>query len=257
MTWEQLAGGSAMGCQAGHHDHPTRTVEIVLNGPTLVPDYPPIPHRYACHWSMDVWDHREFMDQPGVYCTAQDETSHSIASQGIWEGYETLAALEILSEGDGVVVDVGAHVGWYTMLAASVGREVVAVESNPENVRLLESNTAGLPVDVVQGWVGVRTQPVTGGPRIRLLKADIEGLEREAVRVFTPLLEEGRIDWVMLELSPEFPGSDVPGIVSALEGFGYRTRLIPEKGTPVEKSVWLASDPVGPLTSQRTLLAGP
>ena len=93
---------------------------------------------------MEVWDHREFMGQHGVYCTAQDETSHSIASQGIWEGYETLAALEILTDpAGGIVVDLGAHVGWYTMLAASVGREVVAVESNPENVRLLERNTAG------------------------------------------------------------------------------------------------------------------
>ena len=48
---------------------------------------------------------------------------------GIWEGYETLAALEILTDpAGGIVVDLGAHVGWYTMLAASVGREVVAVD---------------------------------------------------------------------------------------------------------------------------------
>ena len=156
---------------------PPATVDITLDGPTLVPDYPHIPPRLACSWSMEVWDHRQFMDQPGVYCTAQDETSHSIASQGIWEGYETLAALEILERpGRGDRGGFGCACGLVhdARRSRSAGKSV-AVESNPENVRLLERNTAGLPVDVVQGWVGVRTQPIDDGPRVRLLRLTLKG----------------------------------------------------------------------------------
>jgi len=249
---------SAQRCEAGHNYHASRLVEISLGGQPAVPDFPPIPHEYACRWPMHVWDTDRYMGQTGIYCTGQDETSLSIASQGIWEGYETLTALEILQT-PGLVVDIGAQVGWYTMLAAYNGCPVVAVEADPENVRLLQANSAGLDVSVVHGWVGEQTAPWVDGPRIRLLKADIEGLEREAVRVIRPLLETQRVDWLLLELTPSFPGSNIPWIIETLNGYGYQTWLVPEKGTDVGDSAIGAAIPVGPddaLTGQRTLLAG-
>jgi hypothetical protein len=247
-------------CQAGHEHHQSKIVSVILDGQPAVPDLPEIPHEWACTWDMHVWDIDLYMGQTGIYCTGQDETSLSIASQGIWEGFETLAALEILQT-PGLVVDVGAQVGWYTMLAAVNGCDVIAVEADPENVRLLEKNTAQFEhVEIVHGWVGETTGPAYPEPT-RLLKVDIEGLEREAVRVFWPALVLHDIDWVMLELTPSFPRSDTGGIVARLHAADYETRLVPTKGEPVGRSVWDASTPITPgeavtLTEQRTLLAG-
>ena len=256
-------GPSFQRCQAGHKWHESKPVHIRLLGQPDVPDFPPIPHHLACAWDMRVWDTGRYMGQAGIYCTGQDETSHSITTQGIWEGYETLTALEILHAGDGLVVDIGAQVGWYTMLAAVNGNPVVAVEADPENVRLLRMNTGGLDVEVVHGWVGPASPTVESECRVRLIKADIEGLEREAVRVFRPMLEARRVDWLLLELTPSFPGSDVGGVVRALQDCGYGTWLVPTKGTEVGGSVLEVCHtlPVTPeeaagMSEQRTLLAG-
>jgi hypothetical protein len=166
-----------------------------------------------------------------------------------------------LNTGPGLVVDIGAQVGWYTMLAAVNGRRVVAVEADPENVRLLRVNTEGLDVEVVHGWVGPESPTVESG-HIRLLKADIEGLEREAVRVFRPMLEAGRVDWLLLELTPSFPGSDVAGVVRVLNDCGYGVWLVPTKGTDVGGSVlrMCHTSPVTPeeaagMSQQRNILA--
>jgi len=43
---------------------------------------------------------------------------------------------------DDIVVDIGAHIGRYTLRAASKASKVIAVEPDPSNFRLLESNVA-------------------------------------------------------------------------------------------------------------------
>lgn len=45
-------------------------------------------------------------------------------------------------EPNDVVVDVGAHIGRYTLMAATKASKVVAVEPDPSNFRLLETNVA-------------------------------------------------------------------------------------------------------------------
>ena len=47
-----------------------------------------------------------------------------------------------LEEATGVVVDAGAHVGLFSLLASTRARSVLAFEARPENVALLEENVA-------------------------------------------------------------------------------------------------------------------
>src|SRR5664279_1756690 len=60
----------------------------------------------------------------------------------VWEPEETNVILGLLHEGD-VFVDVGANIGYFTLLAShAVGRtgKVFAFEPGPGNVRLLRKN---------------------------------------------------------------------------------------------------------------------
>lgn len=77
--------------------------------------------------------------------------SESIAANGEWEPLETDLVRRIIAAlPTGVVpvfVDCGANLGWYSVLAASFGAEVVAFEPMPANADLLRFNltTNGLP----------------------------------------------------------------------------------------------------------------
>ena len=75
----------------------------------------------------------------------QDQyVSRRIRETGIWEPYETSLVQRLLRPGD-VFVDVGANIGYFSILAASiVGSQgaVFAFEPDPENCRLLRANSA-------------------------------------------------------------------------------------------------------------------
>jgi FkbM family methyltransferase len=70
--------------------------------------------------------------------------SRRIREEGVWEPYESRLILNFLRPGD-VFVDVGANIGYFSVLAASVvGEEgaVFAFEPDPDNFRLLQANAA-------------------------------------------------------------------------------------------------------------------
>jgi hypothetical protein len=83
---------------------------------------------------------------PGIAMEAdgRDLVSQSILVDGLWEPRLTEIIAKALPPG-GVFIDVGAHVGYYTLLASRrvgpAGR-VVAVEPNPETLLRLRRNIA-------------------------------------------------------------------------------------------------------------------
>lgn len=79
-----------------------------------------------------------------VHGEQDQHVSRRIREEGVWEPYETSLLLSLLQPGD-VFVDVGANIGYFSVLAASVVGEqgaVFAFEPDPENFRLLQHNIA-------------------------------------------------------------------------------------------------------------------
>ena len=73
-----------------------------------------------------------------------DSIGRVLAISGAWEPNLTAAFVRLLSPGD-VCVDIGAHIGYYTLLASRlVGRDghVYAFEPSPVNYRSLSANLA-------------------------------------------------------------------------------------------------------------------
>jgi FkbM family methyltransferase len=62
-----------------------------------------------------------------------------LSSDGFWEAWVTTWLMRQLKPGD-VFVDVGANVGYYTMLARSLGARVLAFEPNPRVASLLQKS---------------------------------------------------------------------------------------------------------------------
>ena len=175
-------------------------------------------------------DLAQFVDRT-IYCT------------GEWEPRETALIAEILRPGD-VFVDVGANIGYFTLLASSLvgpaGR-VIAVEANPRTFKLLEANVrlngcanvdlrhvaageasgfatlfereagnaGGDQVDFAgQGEPGAipveRLDALVSEQPVRLIKLDIEGAEAKALRGATGLLERGDAPDLVFEFTPKF-----------------------------------------------------
>ncbi len=68
--------------------------------------------------------------------------SRRLREQGIWEPYETALLLQILEPGS-VFVDVGANIGYFSLLAAALLQRpgaVFAFEPDAENFRLLQAS---------------------------------------------------------------------------------------------------------------------
>ena len=82
-----------------------------------------------------------------------------IAISGVWEPNLTAVFSRTLAPGD-VCIDVGAHIGYYTLLAASAvgsGGHVYAFEPSPANYRALRRNIA------LNGLANVTAQNVAVG----------------------------------------------------------------------------------------------
>ncbi len=155
------------------------------------------------------------------------------------------------------VVDVGANIGYFTMLSASIvgaTGQVLAVEPNPRNVRLLEASrrlngfaqvtvaqvaagretgilvlhaahsngTTSAPSADLEALLAAETVPalrlddlVQAGRPIGLIKVDVEGAEYNALLGGRGILERDR-PTIISEFSPGY----MPGI-SGIDGAGY------------------------------------
>jgi len=162
-----------------------------------------------------------------MYVDSRDESlSPHLIGHGLWEAWVTDAFMrQLASEPRGLVIDVGANVGWFSVLGAQAGRQVVAYEPDARCADLLaetartngweqrlrirraavgaESRVAllrGAPNNAGGAHIsdeGVPVDMVTldeelQGASVCLIKLDIEGYELAALRGAAGLLQHQR-----------------------------------------------------------------
>jgi len=152
-------------------------------------------------------------------------------------------------------IDVGANVGTYTVLAASLGAEVIAVEPAPDTAALLAENITLNGFDTVQvvkaaagravgttrfsqaldtvnhldplGPVDVEVVTVdslVGDRQVAGLKVDVEGFELDVLEGARHALATQRIHLIQLEwndASREATGVDRRPAAALLRDYGY------------------------------------
>ncbi|RMF16261.1 MAG: FkbM family methyltransferase [Alphaproteobacteria bacterium] len=79
-----------------------------------------------------------------MLCRSDDAVQSRILYFGVWEPHVSAVIASRLGPGD-LFVDVGANVGYYSLLAAAHGAEVVAIEASPSIHADLEANIARNP----------------------------------------------------------------------------------------------------------------
>lgn len=171
------------------------------------------------------------------------------------------------------VLDLGAHIGTFTLAAAKLGCEVIAVEASPENARLLRasvekngfsrvrviqaavSDHAGMVPFSSYGPFGHVFSAVTNLPsietpavrvddllgqfgweRVDLVKLDVEGSEIAALEGMSELLRSADAPRIIYESNAYtlgFYGRTPEELQAMLRRFGYRSYRLDESQTEV------------------------
>lgn len=173
---------------------------------------------------LTVYDWEQYKNVTG-YCTGKDDVSRTLLNGELWHKESHDEVLSILN-GEGIVLDFGAHIGWYSVLAGIKGHQVYAYEGDNENARVLEHNAeVNCPgkVTVRPYWVDDDSVPLHITQDIKLLKSDLEGQDHNAVRMCDKLFREKRIEFAYIEVSPVL--NEAHNIlIETIEDYGYKIR---------------------------------
>lgn len=235
MSRPQVAGGMTgwpeIACQRGHRTHTTEPVTVTLGGETSYADYAPIPERLARTFTMNIWKAKPF----GLgYCPAADVVSDTIRTLGVWEVAETIIMLNCFERRpDNLFVDIGAQIGWYSMLAATTGLDVCAIEADPDVARVLGVNLLSVYTNFLidQRRVGDGFELLHAHDRNLTVKIDIEGAEPHAIEALIPYMEDSKVDYILIEMSPCFHGG-YEALTEQIMGYGLRMGVLPDKSDP-------------------------
>lgn len=191
-------------CEYRHKDHKTLEVDTILG-------------------SMTVYNWNKYYTTEG-YCSGRDDISRTLFNEGVWEKLETVVVMDILKKGNrsDLVVDIGAHIGWFSRMANQLGYRVEAYEADKQNIELLILNTDDSLINIHYQWVDEESEPLEISQEILLVKIDIEGLEQAAVNMLCKQFENQQVKYALIEISPIFNDS-YPGLVNQLENYGYKT----------------------------------
>ena len=222
-------------CQRGHAEHSSIELTVRLGvEPHGYHDFPQVPKRLARSWRMNVWDPRVHPVDGKEFCPAHDAVSETIVSHHIWEPVETIVAFELLTSAapGSIFLDLGAQIGWFSLLALSAGIEVVAYDAESESLRLLERSAAlngwGSYLTTVCERITDESAPLPLKRPVALAKIDIEGAEPAAIKALSPAIEAGLVNAILIEVSPVFHGG-YPDLIAVLAARGYVPYRLPDK----------------------------
>jgi hypothetical protein len=173
-----------------------------------------------------------------------DALSRALQRNGVWEQTETEACLLLLrtiAEPDDLFVDVGAHVGYYTLMHAAHGLRCIAFEPNRFYMERLKSGieASGLTrrVHAVANRVGARVssrttildREVKPDAGVFMVKLDCVGNEPQVIAGATELLARQQAKAFLIEISLQYEGRkegsghlDYATMCEAVATAGYR-----------------------------------
>lgn len=158
-----------------------------------------------------------------------DLVSHCLRRDGCWEPYQTEVTIELLKKLRArIFIDVGAHLGYYSLIAASYGWEVKSFEMNSMYYSMFLQNinecSFGGNLTTNLSRVGTQTKldDVISGKLIGLIKIDVEGSEPEVIKSLVVSLEKQLIGAIIIEISPKYLDFEIlQEMIENIQKHGY------------------------------------
>lgn len=109
--------------------------------------FPVLVHLYRLVREELRFINKKVTKTPFGFMLAGDKTTEN----GTFEPEETIVISEVLKDAD-TFIDIGANIGFFTCLARSKGKKVIAFEPHPSNVKALFRNLKANQWDDVEVW---------------------------------------------------------------------------------------------------------
>jgi hypothetical protein len=162
---------------------------------------------------------------PNDFDYKNDLVSHCIFNDFCWEPYQTEVMIEIYkSLTNKLFIDIGSHIGYYSLIASHFGLNVRAFEQNENIFDILSLNLENKSsVELKNELVHQQTTILNENENVGLIKIDVEGGEPEIIDGLQPFISNYKIDSAIVEISPKFRSlSDLHRLIEIFTSCGYK-----------------------------------
>jgi len=157
---------------------------------------------------------------------ALDIISKCLENDECWEPYQTEITKEILKNGNNIFIDIGSHLGYYSLLASVYNNQVISIDCNLKYINLFKKSILDNKIqniNILEKHVDNKFSLdtiINIDTYIKLIKCDIEGYEIEFVDSILERLKQKKIENLILEISPSFR-DNYPEYVMKIKNLGY------------------------------------
>lgn len=177
------------------------------------------------HIDMFVYDYEFYKNNTNNL--GYDIISKDIIQDNCWEPFQTEITKEILKDGNHIFIDIGHHLGYYSLLASVFNNQVYSFDCNHEYIDIfsksIEINNI-TNIKTINKMVNTNfnlNNFIDKNKFIKLIKCDIEGNEIEFIDSIFERLNSRTIEYLILEISPKFR-NNYPEYVLKIKNKGYR-----------------------------------
>ena len=157
-----------------------------------------------------------------------DIISKCLVVDKCWEPFQTEITTEIFKKYDGIFIDVGSHLGYYSILASVMNKEVISIDQSNIFINLFKqtinnNNLKNINTRNILINDNTKIEDVIGDlnfNKISLIKIDIEGYESQAIELFEQHIKNKIVSNIILEISPKFNNSYAE-LCMKLYNYGY------------------------------------
>ena len=154
-----------------------------------------------------------------------DIISNCIYKKGCWSTLETELLIEIMKGGGHNFVDLGCHIGFFSVIANCYNNNVLAIDKNENFLSVLEetiedNNLVNLTIKnmVIDG--NVKKECFEKFDKIRCVKISLNGQEIGAINLFKNLLKEKKIDYMLVNFRKDQKGYIF--LLKVIQKYGYK-----------------------------------
>lgn len=284
--WENLSEDYAFGEQAlrlgfkvwldpsvilfhmGTFPYNVRDMKRVMNicsGCNQVIDREGRGHRLDCEVHSETVEIETARGHKLLFDASDGVITETVRKTGVWE--EAVAtAIETYMQPGWTFLDIGAHVGYFSTIAAANGAQVIAVEANPAYAEMLRKNCPTAEVHAVAvsdsegssflspderfashpsaaglGDSGIpvptrHLESILAGRYPEFIKADIEGMELTVFCDSPRVLENAKV--VVFEVAPATCaryGTTVSQVIGTMLSYGFTVTYM--NGEPLDEHI--------------------
>lgn len=156
-----------------------------------------------------------------------DIVSKCLEVDKCWEPFQTELTKEIMElEPNGIFIDVGCHLGYYSVLVDLLGCKVKSIDANENFLGLLkktidENNLTN--IDIYQTCINesfTMNDINYQNEKITLIKIDIEGFEHFFIDKIENLLKNSIVSNMIIEISPKI-NDTYSDLCRKISNYGY------------------------------------